>query len=172
MIKLIPGYEHYAVDELGNVYSVRKNYLKLIPKHNHDGYLRIQLWNHQSCKFVGIHRLVAIAFIPNPDNKPFINHKNGIKSDNRVENLEWCTQKENIKHSYQMGLSHKNPLNFKPLSKPIKQYDLQDNFIKEFPSTMEVERILGIKHSQISYACKHNGIAKGYKWKYSKTSND
>ena len=116
------------------------------------------------------HRVVAETFIPNPENKPFINHKNGVKSDNRIENLEWCTQKENILHAFKTGLS-KSQTNGK-LSKEIGQYDVQGNFIMVYPSTMEIERTLKIHHSRISYACKHGSVAGGYKWKYSKTSND
>lgn len=164
-------YENYIVYEDGRIFS--KRFKKFItPKKNWDGYERIQIWKNNSCKFIGIHRVVAETFIPNPDNKPFVNHKNGIKNDNRVENLEWCTQKENIKHSFENGMSTPTPKNWKLLSKSVEQYDLNNNYIQTFPSLMEVERTLGIPHASISYACKHGGRAKQWKWKYAKTSND
>lgn len=166
--KDVVGYEgKYMVSNLGRVKSVKKD-LILTPKNNHDGYLRIQLWNKNKVEFVSIHRLVAMAFIPNIDNKPFVNHINGTKNDNRVENLEWVTQSENINHSWQIGLS-KSQINSK-LSKSVDQLDLNGNYIKTFPSTMEVERQLGIPHSQISNVCKNKRnykTAGGYKWRYS-----
>lgn len=164
--------KNYAVDHQGNVYSLRRN-KRLTPKNNWDGYLRVQLWDHQKCRYVSIHRLVAMAFIPNPENKPFINHKNGIKTDNRVENLEWCTQKENIKHALDNGLSKKCPKNWKVLSKPVEQWTVDGKYVKTFPSQMEIERELGISHTNISACCKGKTKTAGhYVWKYAKTCID
>jgi hypothetical protein len=157
----------YQVSNIGGVKSIRRDKI-LTPKHNHDGYLRIQLWRKQNVVFISIHRLVAEVFIENPENKPFVNHINGIKSDNRVENLEWVTQSENINHAWKNGLS-KPQINGKH-SKAVDQLDLNGNYIKTFPSTMEVERQLGIPHSQISNVCKgkkNYNTAGGFKWKYS-----
>jgi hypothetical protein len=166
--KDIVGYEGlYQVSNLGNIKSVNKNKI-LSPKHNHDGYLRIQLWRKQHVIFVGIHRLVSEAFIENPDNKPFVNHINGIKNDNRLENLEWCTQRENINHAWKNGLS-KSQINGKH-SKAVDQLDLNGNYIKTFASQMEVERQLGIPHTQVSAVClnkKNYNTAGGYKWRFS-----
>lgn len=164
--------KNYAVDRLGNVYSLRKN-KRLTPKQNWDGYLRVQLWEHGKCEYVSIHRLIAKAFIPNPENKPFINHKNGVKSDNRVENLEWCTQKENIKHAHKTGLSKKCPKNWKVLSKPVEQWTVDGKYVKTFPSQSEVERELGIPHTGVSACCKGKLKTAGhYVWKYAKTCID
>lgn len=152
---------NYTVSNLGRVYSKRRDKI-LTPKRNHDGYLRVQLWEKGHCEFVAVHRLIATAFSPNPYNKPFVNHRNGNKQDNRAVNLEWVTQKENIAHAWNTGLSHR-PLN--TCGKQYAMYDKDGTFIKSFPSTMEIERELGISHTNVSQAAKRNGTAHGYRWK-------
>lgn len=73
------------------------------------GYRYISVWTYpgREKKYMGLHRFVALAWIPNPKNKPWVNHKNGIKTDNRIENLEWTTIAENIQHAYDTGLKRK-----------------------------------------------------------------
>lgn len=94
----VEGYPRYLVTPSGKVLGLwKKQYL--IPKLQDSGYLQVKLCNEQGKDDWNIHRLIAQAFIPNPENKPFVNHKNGIKSDNRVENLEWVTASENMIHA-------------------------------------------------------------------------
>lgn len=94
----IPGYEGlYQVSNLGNVLSVRSGGL-LRPCRNGCGYRKVTLFRPDRKKQHAIHRLVAAAFIPNPESKPHINHINGDKTDNRSENLEWATENENMLH--------------------------------------------------------------------------
>lgn len=69
-----------------------------------DGYLGVVLCKNGKTKLIAVHRLVAMHFIPNPENKPQVNHKNGVKNDNAAENLEWVTQSENMKHAVKTGL--------------------------------------------------------------------
>lgn len=90
----------YGINENGDVFSVRK--LGLLRRLKHSlGYEQIYLTNfHGGGRMYKVHRLVALQFLPNPNNYTDINHKNGIKTDNRVENLEWCTHSENILHSF------------------------------------------------------------------------
>ena len=162
--------KNYRVEKDGRIYSLRRNKY-LIPKLNHDGYLRIQIWDKGKCSFVAIHRLVAQEYIPNPENKPFVNHINGNKQDNRVENLEWCTQKENIHHAFKTGLAHKQEPNTGPLCKEILVYFPNDTQAI-FPSTMEIERRLNIPHSVVSKYATTGKEYKGMYFRYVKTSND
>ena len=88
---------------------------------NKDGYNIVNLWKNKKKKTIKVHRLVAEAFIPNLDNKPYINHKNAIRNDNTIQNLEWCTQKENILHAYKIGSRQ---------TKRIQLYDLKNDLIR------------------------------------------
>lgn len=106
MYKNIINHEGYYIYENGDVFSsISNRFLKKYLDKN--GYYRIGIRNGKKVKGYFIHRLIAIHFIDNPENKPQINHKNGIKSDNRIENLEWVTASENIVHAWTIGLSDK-----------------------------------------------------------------
>ena len=158
--KPVPSDPDYGVSSDGRVCSFRKKKV-LTPKRNWDGYLRVQLWHRCQCRYVSIHRLVAETYIPNPMNLPFVNHKDGDKSNNSVENLEWCTQRENIQHAWETGLS-KSHLN--KGGKRVRQLTKDGEEIAVFPSTMEVERRLGIGHGNVSRACRDQATAGGYRW--------
>ena len=102
--KDIPNYEGYQVSNKGNVKSLKRK-CKVLVLHPRNGYLcAVGCINGKERK-ISAHRAVAIAFIPNPLNKSQVNHINGIKIDNRVENLEWCTNAENMAHAVKNGLT-------------------------------------------------------------------
>lgn len=109
----VPEYPKYYVDILGNVYGY-KGILKPIQQNN--GYTHITMYRDSVPKQTSVHRLIATIFIPNPENKTQINHKNGIKNDNRVENLEWVTASENTLHALDNGLQNTRGRNH-PMSK-------------------------------------------------------
>ena len=172
--KDIEGYENlYQVSSKGRVKSLNYNHTKkeqlLKGVKTSFGYLRVWLCGKQ----FSIHRLVAQAFIPNEENKPFIDHINGITWDNRVENLRWCTQSENLKNPIAIAKikSHPSKLNGRTdilchLSKSVIQYDKQGNFIKKWNSQAEAARQLNIKQGDISRCVNgKRNYCGGFIWK-------
>lgn len=127
------------------------------------GYPQVNLYKNGKAYLRRVHRLVAIAFIPNPDNLPMINHKDENPCNNVVDNLEWCDAKYNVNYG---GGNEKRALSH---SKPVLQYSLTGQLIKEWHSATEAARELGFPQSGINWCClrkpKHNSC-KGYIWRF------
>ena len=158
--KKIDGYENYEVSNFGFVRNLNYNKIKiLINREDNHGYLHIDLCKNSKVKTFKIHRLVAKSFIPNPENKSQVNHIDGNKKNNTVDNLEWNTAKENIIHSYKIGLNVSR--------KSVLQFDMNMNFIKEFTSITEAGREIGCCKSSISEICSgKKNHTKGFIFKY------
>jgi len=162
--KDVVGWEGlYQVSSFGRVKSFRKKEPHLLStcvgKH---GYCVVLLYDSNGQrKNERVHRLVAQAFIPNPNNYPYINHKDENKTNNHVENLEWCTAEYNSNYgTCKERIANSN-------SKPILKYDLDGSFICEYKSLAEAERIEGIDHATISLSCSGRvSYQCGYIWIY------
>lgn len=163
MKKEYPFNKNYIVYDDGRIYSKRfKKFLT--PKVNHDGYHRIQIWKDNKCKYIAWHRIIAETFIPNPKNKPVINHIDGDKTNNYVSNLEWCTQSENIQHAFKTGLSK---------TKPVDMLDMEGNYLMSFKSAIEAGEYINRHGCGITKCCKGTQThVNNFKWRYSETSND
>ena len=169
----------YAVNEMGQVFTLHTSHgrprevpMALKTRTCPAGYLAVALWDGQTYQYPRIHRLIATTFIPNLENKPQINHINGNKLDNRVENLEWCTPSENSIHAYALGL--KKPVRamlgktneLHPGSKAIKQLTREGELIAVYPSINEAGR-QGFHMSNIVSVLKgRNASSAGYRWEY------
>lgn len=170
--KNIPGFNgKYQANIKGEIRSTSyegHNYIKKIKQQKRkDGYLQVQLYDK---KYL-VHRLIALTFIDNVDSYCVVNHKNGIKNDNRMENLEWVTSSENIKHAYNSGLKRKLFGKEHPNSKSVYQIDKNSNeILNKYQSIDEAKSITGIKH--ISCVCLgKRKTAGGYIWRYVNENN-
>lgn len=186
--KDIKGYEnYYQISNLGRIKSLiwfngheyihREKILK--PQNNK--YLTVRLAKNKKIKQYTIHRLVAIHFIENKENKPYVNHIDGNKYNNRANNLEWCTAKENTNHAYKNGLItltsekkkkavNKNAkLAWDKTRKKVNQYDIDNILIKQYKSLTEASLKNSIAIQHISECCKGKAkTAGGYKWQFVK----
>lgn len=191
--KKVEKFPNYSVSNMGRIRNDKTN--KMMKLHKANGYYKVDLRGNEK-KQLRVHRLVATAFIPNPRNKPQVNHKDGNRSNNNVDNLEWCTNQENILHSYRVlgryswikgkhhtemtkekiGVSNKG----KRHTEEAKQKMSDNNTVKRkvrriedgkiYNSIVEAKKDNNIKcSSAIVNACK--GLSKkcgGYHWEYVK----
>ena len=146
----IKDYDNYFINNYGTVYN--KHLKELRKEKTKGGYLRVTLYKNGKQKHFLIHRLVAQAFIPNPKNLPEVNHIDKNPVNNKVDNLAWCTAKENSRWSK---------------SKPVIMYYPNKKDKKIFSCIREAEKETGINNSSISRCCKgKQAKAGGYKWEY------
>lgn len=132
-----------------------------------NGYYAARICKNGTVKTAFIHRLMAEIFIPNPENKPQVNHINGVKTDNRIENLEWVTCQENIQHAYDTGLTILPTGSDHHHAKPVLQFDKSYNLIKRYCSVTEAGKELGILRRGIYGVCSGDfKSAGGFIWKY------
>lgn len=155
---IITNWENYAVSNTGKVKNVKTgNELKQVE--NKQGYMTVGLCQNGKKACFRVHRLVALMFIENPENKPEVNHIDGNKHNNNVDNLEWNTRKENDSHARENGLKHEN--------KPVKITDINDNTTMIFYSISEASKFIGVNNSNLCRALKkRTGIYHNYKIEY------
>ena len=165
--RIIKGHPTYAISADGYVlcWSWGRSGNTRLCKLSTNGYLKVRIGGVMK----NAHRLVAEAFIPNPNNKPEVDHINTVKTDNRVENLRWVTREENCNNPLTLehhprrgkfGAEHSRSI-------PIVQLTLDGQFIEKWSCCYEVERELGIYHSNITRCCRENQkTAGGYRWMY------
>ena len=171
--KDVVGFEkYYQVSRDGRIFSkgrifVRKNGwvmtcrpMELVQKDNGRGYMTVMLYDENKGRRFYVHRLVAKAFVDNPNNLPQVNHKDENKSNNNADNLEWCDARYNLTYG-----THKERVT-KANSRAVIQYTNSGKYVNEFPSAMEAMRTTGIKQGGISKCCKgERKSAGGYIWR-------
>ena len=158
--KQINNFPMYFINTKGDVLSLRSptpKYMK--PRINTTGYYQVMLFDGEKVVPKCLHRLLAAAFIPNPNNLPYVNHIDGNKQNNALYNLEWCTASYNIKHAYDMGLLKS--------TRAIKVICVETN--TEYESINKAGIQTGISESSICAVCKgKRKTAGGYHWRYVK----
>lgn len=160
------GFPDYSVSNLGRVISRRTSKEKFIGSVLPDGYIQVALCSEESTRKVNIHKLVAETFIPNPKSLPEVNHVDEDKSNNQVNNLEWCTKSFNINYGRRNSFVSEKLVNG-IMSKAVEALDpISGNILHRFPSAMEAQRN-GFDQGAISNCCR--GVRKthkGFLWRY------
>lgn len=155
----IQGYEGlYTVSTDGRVFSP----LGEKRPYKCRGYWRVSLWKKGSSKNELIHRLVACAFIPNPNKYDMVNHIDGNKLNNDISNLEWCNASMNVRHAYEHGLIH-------PKTTRVIQYTKNMEKVKEWESIEDACKALHLNHANVVTVCKqktNRRFTGGYIWRY------
>lgn len=179
--KPVVGWEGlYEVSNTGRVRSLdrqgvnekghgKRNGKVLAPNYTKFGYIRVGLSINGKKTSYMVHRLVAEAFIPNPENLPFINHKDEIRNNNNAENLEWCTRLYNMRYGNCREKIRASHINNPKLSKQVVKCDLKGNPIQIYPSMAEAARKNGLSQGRISNCClkrKKCVTHGGFKWKF------
>lgn len=169
--KSVRGYEgKYIVSDRGRVLSLpsvtRPDVYEMKFRHPFGrSYKSVELTDKDGVKHnLRVHRLVAEAFIPNPDNKEQVNHKDGNPGNNCVDNLEWVTPSENTKHAYKNGLVKDNTKSY--LKKAVRKIDEFGVCIESFDSLTEAADSIGVTKQSIRYAITHGTRSGGYRWIY------
>lgn len=159
-MNVIPGFEtRYSVSEYGDVINIKTGH-KLVPYTDYEGYIRVGLYKDGVRRYYGVHQLVAMAYIPNPDNLPIVNHKDEDKSNNYVGNLEWCD------YGYSTRYGTRNLRTGRANAKKVYQY-LNDELVGVWLGTKTAGLFLGISPQKISDCARgQKKSAGGYTWSY------
>ena len=162
-------WENYQVSNFGRILSLNYNHTGkpelMTPRKRKNGYFQVNLRKNGEYKTCSLHRLVAQTFIPNPNNLPQVNHIDQDKTNNRVENLEWKSPKDNCNHGTRNERIAKANTNGK-LSKKVLQFTLNGKLIREWPSIMECERN-GFDSGNVCKCCRGKLKShKGFRFMY------